>query len=200
MAITKATASSIAPAAKGDLVVGSATNDAAVLAVGTNDYILTADSAEATGMKWAASGSTFVGCQISNSNESVSIANATDTKVAMDVEILDTDAFHDTSTNNTRITIPAGKAGVYKITGSAFFSGNGSGQRQAMIYKNNVEVKRAFTPAYSGGNHGIYVSAVVSLAVSDYVEFVIRQTSGGALNCQWEDGLYGWFEAIYEGA
>jgi hypothetical protein len=46
MAITKATASSIAPAAKGDLVVGSATNDAGVLAVGTDTYLLTADSAE----------------------------------------------------------------------------------------------------------------------------------------------------------
>jgi hypothetical protein len=56
MAITKATASSIAPAAKGNLVVGSATNDAAVLAVGANGTILTADSAEATGVKWAAAG------------------------------------------------------------------------------------------------------------------------------------------------
>jgi hypothetical protein len=54
MAITKATASSIAPAAKGDLVAGTATNDAAVLAVGANDTVLTADSAEATGLKWAA--------------------------------------------------------------------------------------------------------------------------------------------------
>ena len=54
MAITKATASSIAPAAKGDLVVGSATNDAAVLAVGANDTVLTADSSTATGLKWAA--------------------------------------------------------------------------------------------------------------------------------------------------
>ena len=53
MAITKATASSIAPAAKGDLVVGSATNDAAVLGVGANNTVLTADSAEATGLKWA---------------------------------------------------------------------------------------------------------------------------------------------------
>jgi hypothetical protein len=53
MAITKATASSIAPAAKGNLVVGSATNDAAVLAVGANGTVLTADSAEATGLKWA---------------------------------------------------------------------------------------------------------------------------------------------------
>jgi len=54
MAITKATASSIAPAAKGDLVVGSGTNDAAVLAVGTNNYVLTADSSTSTGLKWAA--------------------------------------------------------------------------------------------------------------------------------------------------
>lgn len=54
MPITKATASSIAPAAKGDLVVGSATNDAAVLGVGSNDTVLTADSTTATGLKWAA--------------------------------------------------------------------------------------------------------------------------------------------------
>lgn len=54
MPITKATASSIAPAAKGDLVVGSATNDAAVLGVGSNDQVLTADSSTATGLKWAA--------------------------------------------------------------------------------------------------------------------------------------------------
>jgi hypothetical protein len=53
MAITKATASSIAPAAKGDLVAGSATNDAAVLGVGANDTVLTADSTAATGLKWA---------------------------------------------------------------------------------------------------------------------------------------------------
>jgi hypothetical protein len=56
MPITKATASSVAPAAKGDLVVGSATNDAAVLGVGTNDQVLTADSSTATGLKWAAAG------------------------------------------------------------------------------------------------------------------------------------------------
>jgi hypothetical protein len=40
--------------AKGDLLVGTADNTVGRLAVGTNNYVLTADSTEASGMKWAA--------------------------------------------------------------------------------------------------------------------------------------------------
>jgi hypothetical protein len=40
--------------AKGDLLVGTADNTIGRLAVGTNNYVLTADSAETTGLKWAA--------------------------------------------------------------------------------------------------------------------------------------------------
>jgi hypothetical protein len=57
--MTKARANATAEAAKGDLRVGSGTNATSVLGVGSNTQVLTADSTQATGMKWAAANLTW---------------------------------------------------------------------------------------------------------------------------------------------
>jgi hypothetical protein len=78
MPITKASSNAVAPAAKGDLVAGSATNDAAVLGVGANNTVLTADSAEATGLKWAAAsggGMTLISETVASALSSLSFSS-----------------------------------------------------------------------------------------------------------------------------
>ena len=54
MAITKASSNAVAPAAKGDLIAGTTTNDSGVLAVGNNGETLVADSSATTGLRYQA--------------------------------------------------------------------------------------------------------------------------------------------------
>lgn len=55
MTVSKAASNAVAPAAKGDLVIGSGTNASTVLGVAsTAGWVLTVDSATTTGLKWAA--------------------------------------------------------------------------------------------------------------------------------------------------
>lgn len=55
MTVSKAASNAVAPAAKGDLVIGSGTNASTVLGVAsTAGWVLTADSSTTSGLKWAA--------------------------------------------------------------------------------------------------------------------------------------------------
>jgi hypothetical protein len=174
MAITKATASSIAPAAKGDLVVGSGTNDAAVLAVAsTAGYLLSVDSAESTGLKWAApAGGSGPAFQAYRSGDQ-SIANAsTFTKIQWNGENFDTDNCYDSSTNY-RFT--PNKAGYYMVTHYIKTSGNTAGRVICNFFKNGSELLlRGFDGTVGnaeyvvGGNATIYLNGT-----TDYIESFI---------------------------
>lgn len=89
MPITKASSSAVAPAAKGDLVVGNATNDSGVLAVGTANQVLTVDSSTATGLKWAAAAAGGKLLQVVSSTftsvTTITSASMTDTGIELSI-------------------------------------------------------------------------------------------------------------------
>jgi len=166
---------------KGDLYTYSTTD--ARLGVGTNGQVLTADSAEATGLKWTApaSGSTFVGAAVYASTGQA-ITNATVTALTWDLETIDTDAFHDNSTNNSRFTIPSGKNGKYRISCRI---GNGvstAGLRQLRLYKNGSYLTYLCNN-FIAGNDGMSFSGeyILSLVATDYIQVFCYQNSGGSL-------------------
>lgn len=170
--------------AKGDLIVGTGADTFARLAVGTNGYTLVADSAETTGLKWAApaSGSTFAGCGLTKSGTQA-VANATTVLVTFDTEEFDTDAYHSTSSNTSRITIPSGKGGKYLFVMTANFEGNGTGQRLLMLYKNGAVFKYSVSlPPLAAGSWRATTSIIVNAVATDYYEFAVFQDSGVSLN------------------
>ena len=168
--------------AKGDLIVGTGADTFSTLAAGTNTYVLTADSAEATGLKWAApasgGGSTYVGCAAYNTSN-FSISNNTGTNITWNTEEFDTDGFHSTSSNTSRFTIPTGKGGKYLITAQVRWDDNTAGERVLKIQKNGTEFK-AFAMQPNAQNPMEAITAVLSLVATDYIEILVYQNSGGA--------------------
>ncbi len=176
--------------AKGDLVVGTGADAFSRLAVGTNGYTLVADSSTATGLAWqaASSGSSFSGCSLGRSAV-LSLANETNVAVSFDQEVFDIGGYHDNSTNNSRITIPSGKAGKYAVCGTAVFAANTSGIRSVYLYKNGSSTGNLWqmSPNTSSGDFiSLSFSKIVDLAEADYLELYVSQSSGGSLNLRFE--------------
>ena len=57
-----------------------------------------------------------------------------------DSEDFDTDGFHSTSSNTSRITIPSGKGGKYLLVAQTTFASNATGVRIWKIFKNGSEL------------------------------------------------------------
>jgi hypothetical protein len=152
--------------------------------IGTNNQVLTADSAQALGLKWATpSAPAYSGCAATNSSD-YTISNGVYTALTFNTERFDTDGYHDTSTNTSRFTVPAGKAGKYLFSGNISFDSNGTGVRAAYIYKNGSFTRNGSEMIMSGTASGVTCAFahVIDLVVGDYLEARALQTSGGNLS------------------
>jgi hypothetical protein len=172
---------------KGDIIVATGNATLVRQGVGANGTVLTANSAQADGVEWAAlpsSAPTAAGTAVFLQS-TLSVSNNTDTFIPWDSEIFDTDGYHDNSTNLSRFTVPTGKAGKYLMTCSVQFASNSTGRRSLAIAKNGaVGGSRLLINTLPGLNDemSLSVSLVVNAAVGDYYGFYVNQTSGGSLN------------------
>ena len=165
----------------GDIIYASAANTPARLGIGSTDQVLKVSGGIPA---WgAAPGATFAGCSLKKTVSTQNINNATWTAITWDGENYDTDAYHNTSTNTSRITIPAGKAGKYLIVAGAMITANNSGARLMKFTKNGLDIYiGSWSPATPTHTSVIVGSQVLDLAVNDYVEVFIYQDSGSSLS------------------
>jgi hypothetical protein len=135
--------------AKGDLVAGTGADAFSRLAVGANDTVLTADSAEATGLKWAAAASTSgPAFRAYRATSAQTFSQNTATKVQFNAESFDTDNCFD-STTNYRFT-PT-KSGYYQLGSNLTFDGtNSASLKEIYIYKNGSRYADLFSSNGSG--------------------------------------------------
>lgn len=112
---------------------------------------------------------------------STSSASGINTPVNFSTEAEDTDGFHSTVSNTSRITIPAGLGGVYLFSYSISFTASGTGYRQTLMQKNGAGsyYASALLPTVASAQATILNgSAYITCAAGDYVEAIVNQTAG----------------------
>jgi hypothetical protein len=180
--------------AKGDLIAGTAADTASRLAVGANGTVLTADSAEATGLKWAAAGGGSSGptFRAYRGSSDQSFSQGVLTKIQYNTEDWDTASAYD-STTNYRFTPTT--AGYYSFNLNVYLQAAAAGDCQIMIRKNGSNN----SSAYFGSVPTNWPPAVNGLVYldgsSDYIEGFIYFGNGSpvVLNSQ----INSYFSAIW---
>jgi hypothetical protein len=192
--VTNSMATAITTA--GDLIKGTGSGTFDRLGIGSTGQVLTV-AAGAPSWATPAGGSTFSGALVGNTG-STTVANNTTVVVNWATETFDTDGYHSTSTNTSRITIPTGKAGYFQVGAVVQADDNTTGIRRMNITKNGTNFKSVyFTP--SASNPSLTIDVIISVAEADYLEVSYFQNSGSTQPL-YQNNTDGYFYANYIGA
>jgi hypothetical protein len=111
-----------------------------------------------------------------------SITSGTETTLSFNSENFDNDTIHDNATNNWRLTCKT--AGKYLVYFTFEFAANATGERYAYIRRNGTtamayDIRQAVSASLPTT---LDKARVLDLAVNDFVDVIVFQNSGGALN------------------
>jgi hypothetical protein len=165
--------------AEGDLLVGDAADLVQRLAIGTTNQVLTVDTTIDGKVKWAAPQiPAFKGVSLYKS-ATQSTTHGTSVAVTFDSESFDTDGFHSNVTNNSRVTIPSGLDGKYRVSGNITYAAiNSTLARGALLYKNGSlfnQLARVAGPSSASIDCTVPFNFVIDLVAGDYIELYARQ-------------------------
>jgi hypothetical protein len=166
----------------GDTIYSSSGSTPARLGIGTAGQVLQVNSG-ATAPEWAtpAGGATFAGADVGTTGAQT-LTTSTGTFINFDAEVFDIGGYHDNVTNNSRFTVPAGKAGYYLLVASINFASSAAGLRYVTLYKNGSSINYSVrTSGISGAQMWVPVSGIAYGAVGDYFQVEGFQSSGGNL-------------------
>lgn len=136
------------------------------------------------GSAWVSLSSSFKGVAATQTSAQ-SLATSTDVVITFNAETFDTDAFHSTSTNTGRITIPAGLGGYYDFYFTVGVAAQTNGRRMCSLRLNGTTKLFTVETSELGQTFPqptLTSTGLVSLSAGDYLECVYYQDSGSSLN------------------
>ena len=125
-----------------------------------------------------------LGCQLYKSIDQ-STSSTGSIAITFDGELFDNIGLHSRASNTSRVTIPTGYDGWYRVTGRLKMSGGTAGSRFAQLFKNgSVYTMNRYSPGATAGDHTSTVDELMYLTAGDYIELYAYVDGGGTYTFQ----------------
>lgn len=125
----------------------------------------------------------YKGCRAYRQITDQSIPKTTNTLVEFNGETHDTDAFHSTTVSPSRITIPDGHDGTYRVYTQIRWETNAVGYRRVRVLKNGSIINEYVHDADAASVTTTLLCDSITLEAGDYVEVQVYHTvAAGAID------------------